>query len=120
MPKAAKKGTQCSKSGRKLAQCRWGVKAKPKGKPKPKARKPKLPTRASRRLAGKEPVRHPEPPKKPRKKAAKSRAPVKSNYKAERAILGDPMYGMPLYGKGVSVLDGARKQFRQAGYDRDV
>ena len=65
-------------------------------------------------------MRYPEPPKKPRKKAAKSRAPLKSNYKAERAILGDPMYGMPLYGKGVSVLDGARKQFRQAGYDRDV
>ena len=50
----------------------------------------------------------------------KGRAPVKPNYKAERKITGDPMYGMPLYGKGVSVLDGAMKQFRQAGYDRDV
>ena len=124
MPKAAKKGAHCSSAGRQLAQCRWGkAKSKPKGKAKPKARKPKAPPpkqRASRRLAGKEPVRHPEPPRKPRKKPKKGRAPVKPNYKAERKITGDPMYGMPLYGKGVSVLDGAMKQFRQAGYDRDV
>ena len=65
-------------------------------------------------------MRQPEPPRKPRKKPKKGRAPVKPNYKAELKITGDPMYGMPLYGKGVSVLDGAMKQFRQAGYDRDV
>ena len=41
---------------------------------------------------------------------------VKPSYKAERKITGDATYGMPLYGKGVSVLDGAYKQFRQAGY----
>ena len=124
MPKAAKKGAHCSSAGRQLAQCRWGkAKSKPKGKAKPKARKPKAPVRASRRLAGLEPVRHPAgqvAPRKPRKKPKKGRAPVKPSYKAERKITGDPMYGMPLYGKGVSVLDGAYKQFRQAGYDRDV
>ena len=127
MPKAAKKGAHCSSAGAKLAQCRWGkAKSKPKGKAKPKARKPKAPPpkqRASRRLAGKEPVRHPAgqvAPRKPRKKPKKGRAPVKPSYKAERKITGDATYGMSLYGKGVSVHDGAYKQFRQAGYDRDV
>ena len=148
MSKAAKKGKQCSSAGEKLAECRWGkakgkgkamskpakAKSKPakaKSKPaKPKARKPKAPPpkqrasrRQSRRLAGKGPVRQPEPPRKPRKKPKKGQAPASSqsqSYKAERTITGDPSYGMPLYGKGVSVLDGAYKQFRQAGYDRDL
>jgi len=81
------------------------AKAKPKAKPKPK---------------GKQPVRGPEPPRKPRRRADSSRAPVKSNFKAERAITGDENYGAPIYGKGVSILDGAMRQFRQAGYHRGL
>ena len=45
----------------------------------------------------------------------KSRAPVKSTFAAERKITGDKTYGMPLYGKGVSVLEGARRQFAKSG-----
>jgi hypothetical protein len=112
----------CSKArtapvGMRAKRVSWNKKkSKPKAKAKPKA----APPRASRRLAGKAPVRQPEPPKKKKKKANKSRAPVKSNFRAERALTGDPTYGGPLYGKGVSVLDGALSQFRQAGYDRDL
>eukprot|EP01048_Picozoa_sp_COSAG05_P022240 COSAG05_NODE_4379_length_1541_cov_4.885366_2_plen_120_part_00 len=95
------------------------AKPKPKSKPKPKP-KPQAQVRQSRRLAGKQPVRGPEPPRKPRRRADSSRAPVKSNFKAERAITGDEDYGAPIYGKGVSILDGALRQFRQAGYHRGL
>ena len=95
------------------------AKSKPKSKPKPKA-KPQAQVRQSRRLAGKQPVRQPEPKRKPRKSADSSRAPTKSSFKAERFITGDENYGAPIYGKGVSVLDGALRQFRQAGYDRGL
>ena len=59
----SKNGT--SAAGKKLAQCRWGSKAKkkPAGTKKPKTA-PKA-VRQSRRLAGQAPVRQPEPPKKP-------------------------------------------------------
>ena len=58
-----------SAAGKKLAQCRWHKKkAAPK---KPKAAKAGV--RQSRRLAGKGPVRGPEPPKKPRKPAKKKK-----------------------------------------------
>ena len=132
----AKKGKNCSSAGRALAECRWHkgkasattakavkakvVKAKPKStskKPKPK---PRAPVRQSRRLAGRAPVRQPEPKKKPRKKPDRSRAPAKPSYKAERFLTGDDDYGAPIYGKGVSVLDGALKQFRQAGFHRGL
>ena len=133
----AKKGKNCSNVGKALAECRWhkgkasavkakvAVKAKPKStSKKPKPRKPKtkpaVPVRQSRRLAGKAPVRQPEPKKKPRKKPNKSRAPAKPSYKAERFLTGDDDYGAPIYGKGVSVLDGALRQFRQAGYHRGL
>ena len=68
-----KNGT--SAAGKKLAQCRWGSKAKkkPAGTKKPKAA-PKAPVRQSRRLAGQAPVRQPEPPKKPRAKVKKKKA----------------------------------------------
>jgi hypothetical protein len=74
MPKKGKGKTGCSAAGRQLAQCRWG---KPKAKAKAKAKakpKPKAPTRASRRLAGKGPVRQPQPAKKPRKQRPPDRA----------------------------------------------
>ena len=129
----AKKGKNCSSAGRALADCRWhkakasavkakvAVKAKPKStSKKPKPRKPKAPVRQSRRLAGKVPVRHPEPKKKPRRKPDRSRAPAKPTFKAERFLTGDDDYGAPIYGKGVSVLDGAMKQFRQAGFHRGI
>ena len=66
----SKAGTALSKNGssaagKKLAQCRWGTKAKTNTR-KPKAA---IAARKSRRLAG--PVRGPEPPAKPRKKAKK-------------------------------------------------
>ena len=59
---------KCSQAGRALAECRWGKgkgkkKAAPKKAPKKKAA---APPRRSRRLAGKTPVRGPEPAKKPR------------------------------------------------------
>jgi outer membrane biosynthesis protein TonB len=76
MGKKGKTKPGCSAAGRQLAQCRWGkpkAKAKPKSKPKPKP-KPKAPTRASRRLAGKEPVRQTQPAKKPRKRRPPDRA----------------------------------------------
>ena len=95
------------------------AKSKPKSKPKPKA-KPQAQVRQSRRLAGKQPVRQPEPKRKPRRPADSSRAPTKSSFKAERFITGDENYGAPIYGKGVSILDGALRQFRQAGYDRGL
>ena len=126
----AKKGKNCSNVGKALAECRWhkskasAVKAKAKlkstsKKPKPK---PRAPVRQSRRLAGKAPVRQPEPKKKKkgRKKPDRSRAPAKPSYKAERFLTGDDNYGAPIYGKGVSVLDGALRQFRQAGYHRGL
>ena len=128
----AKKGKNCSNVGKALAECRWhkgkasavkakAVKAKPKStSKKPKPRKPKAPVRQSRRLAGKVPVRQPEPKKKPRRKPDRSRAPTKPSYKAERFLTGDDDYGAPIYGKGVSVLDGALRQFRQAGYHRGL
>ena len=125
----AKKGKNCSSAGKALAECRWHkgkasavkAKAKPKStskKPKPK---PKAKPRVSRRLAGKAPVRQPEPKKKKgKKKPDRSRAPAKPSYKAERFLTGDDDYGAPIYGKGVSVLDGALRQFRQAGYHRGL
>ena len=61
--------TGSSSAGKALAQCRWHKKkAVPK---KPKAAKAGV--RQSRRLAGKGPVRGPEPPKKPRKPAKKKK-----------------------------------------------
>ena len=122
------KGKNCSNAAKVLAECRWskaGAKSKAKAvnlkaKPKSASKKPKPAVRQSRRLAGKEPVRRPEPPRKPRKKADNSRAPTKSSFKAERFITGDENYGAPIYGRGVSVLDGALRQFRQAGYDRGL
>ena len=66
-----KSSAQCSAAGKALAACRWGSKKKKAGGKKPKARKPKAPVRKSRRLAGQEPVRGPEP-KKARKKAQKA------------------------------------------------
>jgi len=63
--------TGSSSAGKALAQCRWD---KPKKKAAPK--KPKAAragARQSRRLAGKGPVRGPEPPKKPRKNPAKKK-----------------------------------------------
>ena len=69
-----KSSAQCSAAGKALAACRWGSKKKKAGGKKPKARKPKAPVRKSRRLAGKAPVRGPEPQKKPRKKAKQKAA----------------------------------------------
>ena len=120
------KGKNCSNAGKGLAKCRWskaGAKSKGKAvnlkaKPKSASKKPKPAVRQSRWLAGKEPVRRPEPPRKPRKKTDNSRAPTKSNFRVERAITGDDDYGAPIYGRGVSVLDGALRQFRQPVYDR--
>ena len=68
----SKNGT--SAAGKKLAQCRWGSKAKtkPAGTKKPKAA-PKAAARKSRRLAGQGPVRGPEPAKKPPRKTAKKK-----------------------------------------------
>ena len=64
--------TGSSSAGKALAQCRWGSKPKKKAAPKkPKAAKAGV--RQSRRLAGKGPVRGPEPPKKPRKPAKKKK-----------------------------------------------
>ena len=68
---AKKSSAQCSAAGKALATCRWGPAKKKAGGKKPKARKPKAPVRKSRRLAGKAPVRGPEPKKKPRKKGQK-------------------------------------------------
>jgi hypothetical protein len=103
----AKKGKKCSSAGKALAECRWHkgkgrgkgkAKAKKstskKPKPKPKAKpgvssaKPRAPVRQSRRIAGKVPVRQPEPTKKGkgRKKPDYSRAPAKSSFKAERFL----------------------------------
>ena len=63
----AKTGSSCA--GKALAQCRrHKKKAAPK---KPKAAKAGV--RQSRRLAGKGPVRGPEPPKEPRKPAKKKK-----------------------------------------------
>ena len=91
------KGKNCSNAGKGLAKCRWskaGAKTKAKAvnlkaKPKSASKKPKPAVRQSRRLAGKEPVRRPEPPRKPRKKADNSRAPTKSNFRVERMITGE-------------------------------
>ena len=57
----------------------------------------------------------PKAPVKAPKAKKKSRAPAKSTFAAERKITGDKTYGMPLYGKGVSVLEGARRQFAKSG-----
>ena len=65
-----KSSAQCSAAGKALAACRWGPAKKKAGGKKPKARKPRAPVRKSRRLAGKAPVRGPEPKKKPKKKKA--------------------------------------------------
>ena len=121
------KGKNCSNAGKVLAECRWsktGAKSKAKAvnlkaKPKSASKKPKPAVRQSRRLAGKEPVRRPEPPRKPHKND-NSRAPTKSNFRVERAITGDDEFGAPIYGRGVSVLDGALRQFRQARYHRGL
>ena len=73
-------------------------KRKGKAKPKPKAKaKPQAQVRQSRRLAGKQPVRQPEPMRKPRRPADSSRAPTKSSFKAERFITGDENYGRAFY-----------------------
>ena len=74
-----------SAAGKKLAQCRWGSKAKkkPAGTKKPKAA-PKAAARKSRRLAGQAPVRQPEPPKKPRKKGKKKKVGGKSSVKLKK------------------------------------
>ena len=60
-----------SAAGKKLAQCRWHKPKKKAAPKKPKAAKAGV--RQSRRLAGKGPVRGPEPPKKPRKPAKKKK-----------------------------------------------
>ena len=72
---------------RAMPKRKGNAKPKPKSKPKPKP-KPQAQARQSRRLAGKHPVRGPEPPRRPRRRADSSRAPTKSNFKAERAITG--------------------------------
>ena len=79
----SKNGT--SAAGKKLAQCRWGSKAKtkPAGTKKPKAA-PKAPVRQSRRLAGQALVWQPEPPKKPRAKVKKKKAGGQSSVKLKK------------------------------------
>ena len=72
----SKAGTALSKNGssaagKKLAQCRWGTKAKTNTRKPKAAPKAAIAARKSRRLAGQGPVRGPEPPAKPRKKAKK-------------------------------------------------
>ena len=81
-----KSSAQCSAAGKALAECRWGKKKKAGGK-KPKARKPKAPMRKSRRLAGQEPVRGPEPKKKPRKKAQKAGKRTAASKKIEEILV---------------------------------
>ena len=78
----AKNGT--SAAGKKLAQCRWGSKAKKKPTTKKPKAAPKAAARKSRRLAGQAPVRQPEPPKKPRKKGKKKKVGGKSSVKLKK------------------------------------
>ena len=63
--------TGSSSAGKALAQCRWGSKPKKKAGAKKPRGAPRAGARQSRRIAGKGPVRGPEPPKKPRKPAKK-------------------------------------------------